>query len=422
MAEKTKEYYDKVISKFANKETIYVDIRNELNNSINFYGNYGSNLANVQFKDSSQTLVSKNYHDGNGWPVLVLTNADFATNTNDNKQKLTLALPKNIDNNSGNTIAPSIYLSGASFYDDFPISREKFKNLTMGTNFSNTFELGILNNKGDGKIFPYSLRLNYNKRYDIDNLPTVPSPLSLIYKDDYIDNLLMPSAINITTDPADPTNTDTVEWNTLSELFYIGWTSNKGIDFNVRTGLAKDSIGEVAFAYIEGVSEENGETSTKSTHSHLDLENGSYEDKSFFNYLLVKGLVKIRPLNILLPTPVTCLKVDSENGKYSIDILDKSFNDFISLAYTSNEKTIIETTMNNLLAESPCFFIALNHNLFNDASEFAYFEMELGIQGIIFNTSSFTYQTNRINTNIKFYSFDGRNYFTEAYSVAFTNI
>lgn len=418
MADKGKEYYDKVISKFANKDKIYVDLRNELNNSLNFYGNYGSNLASVQFENSSQAIVSKDYHDGNGWPVLVLTNTDFSANTGDEKQKLKIALPKNIDSNSGHNIDSGIFLSGASFYDGFPASKGKFQNLTMGASFSNTFELGIPNNKDDGKIFPYALRLNYNKRYDIDNLPAVPSPLSLIYKDDYIDNLLMPSAINITTDPNDPSNGDTVAWNTVSELLYIGWTSNKGSDFNVRAGRAKDSIGEVAFAYIEGVSEENGTTSTRNTHSHLDLEHGKYKDKSFFNYLLKKKLIKIRPLNIELPIPVTCLKVDSENGKYSIDALDKSLNDLISIAYTNNEKTAIETASNNILTGSSNLYIAINHNLLNDTSGFAYFEMDLGIQGVSNDTSEII----RINTNIKFYSFNGRNYFTEAYCLAYTDL
>jgi hypothetical protein len=74
------------------------------------------------------------------------------------------------------------------------------------------------------------------------------------------------------------------------------------------------------------------------------------------------------------------------------------------------------------VANTPVYFVALSNVMKNDNSDLAYFEMELGVQGIIFNSSTFTYEIQRITTGITFYSFDGRNYISTAYTSALTAI
>lgn len=76
--------YTEVLSKHFNKNKIYIDIRNDFDDSFNYYENYNNNIK--WSLDNSNTLVDVNYYRNFGWPILVIndgqTSPEFsATNT-----------------------------------------------------------------------------------------------------------------------------------------------------------------------------------------------------------------------------------------------------------------------------------------------------------------------------------------------------
>lgn len=408
--------YANVIDKFATKDKVYVDLRNELGNSLNFYGSYGDgttlNAAQVQFTDAASSVVTKPYHDGNGWPLLVLNATDFPNNTIDEKLKLILALPE------GDNAMPTAVLSGSAFYTDFPQYTGKFQVLNITSGFTDEIEFGVPNHPDSaGVVFPFTVKATLARRYDAANLDAIPSTLTRPWKDDYLDNLMV---FNLPLPSIN--NAGTVQWNSFNDLLYIGWSSLQGIDFNVKTGVARDSIGEIVYAFTDGPAEADGSTSASEIHSPPGIYQGRFEGVSF--YLMVRDYLKLANVNILeLNGPgIKIPHIDSHNSSSSIDVLNVSFDDVLSIAYTSAEKATIGSTAAPFLAGVPVYMIALNHTMKSDLDDLPYFEMELGLQGVVFNTGTLAYDVQRITTGITVYSFDGRNYMSSDYTTALETI
>jgi hypothetical protein len=418
--------YTEVVSKFATKGLIYVDIRNDLNYSLNFYGTYGDgsviNVAQIPFKNATTVgFTNKPYHT-NGWPILILSNTDFLSNAIDDKERAVFQLP-----NGDNTL-PALFLSGADFYSDFPAYKEKYALLANGSSYSGSFEIGLPNNAGASVVFPFLMKFAYTRRFDITNLAPVPATLSRPWKDDYIDNLLCPVEVNITANVNDPTYLNSVIWNSVEDLKYIGWSSLKGVDFTVRSGVARDSIGEVCYGFIQGVAEESGTSSSKRIRSNLNLGKGYKNNVSFFTALRNDlKLIRLTPITINVGTtssPINknSIQVDSINANYAIDNLATSFDDAFCFAYTNAEKMAIQNLINAYLPGSSIYYVVITPVLKNDANDYVYYQIELGLQGVVYNSSNFTHQITRSGTGIMLFSTDGRNYFTEAYAQALATI
>ncbi|MCX6312072.1 MAG: hypothetical protein NT084_10615 [Bacteroidetes bacterium] len=404
--------YTNILSKFKTNDKIYVDIRNELNNSLNFYGSYNdpnnttTKVAKIKFNS-----IDKEYHN-NGWPILILGINELTSNTSDNFANAKFNLPQ------GDNDLPTVYLSGSSFFSDGLNYKEKFKIPVLNSNFTDDIELSTANSPNttsNGLILPFALKFAFTRRYNISALPPLPtSGLTRPWKDDHTDNLVSPLNINIPTF----NNQNNVVWRTNNELKYLGWTSLiGGQDFTFRTGLAKDSIGEVAFSYFEGSAEVAGGTVSKQTHSSADIEIGKKEIKSFFLMLRdIKKRIYLKPFS--LGISVDTIQVESVTDQHSSILLEKSFDDMFSLAYTSAEKISILSSINSaqFLTEADCFLIASVHELNDDGNDIPYFLINLGVQGIVFNNTTFAYEIRRIATGIMLYSLDGKSYFTEDYA------
>ena len=68
--------YNEVIKTHFNKNVIYLDIRNETDDSFNYYENYGNNVK--WSLDNSENLTSIDYYRNNGWPLLVISTDEFS--------------------------------------------------------------------------------------------------------------------------------------------------------------------------------------------------------------------------------------------------------------------------------------------------------------------------------------------------------
>ncbi len=69
-SKKGDELYTGVISKLFNKNKVYLDIRNEYDDSFNYYENFGNNIK--WSLTNTNTLVDIDYYRNFGWPILVI--------------------------------------------------------------------------------------------------------------------------------------------------------------------------------------------------------------------------------------------------------------------------------------------------------------------------------------------------------------
>ena len=91
---KRDEIYSFLVSKFATKNTVYLDIRSECGYSYNFYENYGDNLGNNIKVGNSLTMPTAQNYSTNGWPILMINNS-FTTANNKNNIKINLRIDDN---------------------------------------------------------------------------------------------------------------------------------------------------------------------------------------------------------------------------------------------------------------------------------------------------------------------------------------
>lgn len=409
-----------ILSKFTTNDRIYIDIRNELNNSLNFYGSYSDpNNTTTKVASIKVNANDKEYHI-NGWPILIIPVTEFNASNSEDFVGVDLSLPQ------GDNDLPSVFLSGASFFADGLGYKNKFQLPVISSNYTDSISLSIANSANttsNGLVLPFAVKFIYARRYDLNNLVAIPGTLKRPWKDDHLDNLLSRNEIIPTSSAGDPNNTTTVTFDSSVNHKYIGWTSLQGSDFLMRTGLAKDSIGEVAFGFIQGPNEVAGTTSTKTLSSSIDLEKKIEPSPSF--YLLLQESLKAVRLNkriITINPPVTVIQADSVHGKLSVDILNKSADDLLTFAYTTAEASTIQNVENTMLSGITKYFIAMNHQLLNDTDDYVYYTCELGIQGAVYDTNTFTHVVSRIGTGLIFYSIDGRNYMTENYAQALESL
>ncbi len=408
--------YDNMVDYFATKGNIYVDIRNEVGHSLNFFGSYSDltpqRLAQINFLDPTNTVQQLAYHTM-GWPLLTLTTSDFLPEAFSTLLHLQIALPE------GDNGAPMLYYSGCSPFESFPTQVKRFKIPTLSGGYTSMIDLGILNHYASPSPVPMptALKLAFCRRYAQPQVMPPGFPYARPLKNDLMDLLLSPADIALPTHVAGSTS-----WDTRDDLRYNGWTSlQTGFDFTLRTGRIKDDAGEIAFAFVQGPAELQGGTSDVIKHLSIDKNKGQAKADTFLRLLSEQGLIRVSETTIMaLPLSVTCLRILSAADNYSVNLLDRSADDLMMVAYANAELAAIANASAVFLPGSTTYFVARNHEMLADSVGQPYFKMELWVQGIIYNTGSFGYDLDIVNTNLILYSLDQRNYFTAAYAASIT--
>lgn len=405
--------YDLIGSKFATLDKVYVDIRNAYNNSLNFYGSFGSgglaNHAKIKFHNASNNWVVREYHDGNGWPILVLSQSDFPSSTSVQKQDLRVKLPE------GSNSFPMIVLHGSSYYETFPAESGVYRIRSILSSYTRAIKLGIPNNDAVGRVYPQTVRMSYNHRHDTTNLPTVSFPATRLIKDDLLDLLMTFDDIAFDQIPGQAI------WKSLADSRYVGWSSKHGLkDFMTQTGMAKDDLGVILMATRTGEIEDDGVGTNLGVRTEPNLSVGRVRQISFYNALMDPLILSwVHKANIDLGTLVPCLIVDSISSTYSDDILEQSTDDLFTLAISADQYQDILTIINaNFLAGSSKYLSVINHELNEDNNGIPYYSFDVGIQGIVYDSGTYSHNIEMVNASITVYSLDGRNYFSEDYSAA----
>jgi hypothetical protein len=165
--------YDNVLSKFFNKNIVYLDIRNE--HSMNYFQNYAGDIK-IAYDDTS-TLVTRDYYD-EGWPIIRITN--FSGTNDDEKNILRLTLP------IGDNLEPMLVLqsmvrlnkgNSSSSLPKLPKGSGKFHvpeiDLTPGCVFSEEIEFVVPNRDGISATTPVAchMKFMYCKQFDESKYP-----------------------------------------------------------------------------------------------------------------------------------------------------------------------------------------------------------------------------------------------------------
>jgi len=143
---KTDEIYTKILKgthhnidengNFYNRNKVYLDIRNEHNQSFNYYKNYGTQLL-LSLNEGDETEI--NYYSNN-WPICILNSSPdtvFPLN-NYSKNTISVKLPVG-DNFSGLIYVSQGYLNSKSTFKKELNNKNKFIEIFTEDNFTNSF-------------------------------------------------------------------------------------------------------------------------------------------------------------------------------------------------------------------------------------------------------------------------------------------
>lgn len=217
--------YSDVIDKFATRNAVYVDIRNELGDSLNFFTNYNDGSGNqIQLGTESGILAPMAYHE-HGWPILIKDNASAPFDTDNDFNEIFLQL--RVDDN----LSPMLFVK----HGDLSTTAVKNKfiegdNLISGANpWTNEIGLTYPNTGTSGAKLNVSwfLKLNYSRKLDSNTV----YPNTVVQTNYYADNLF--GSIDAV-QPWD--SSENTQWNMLQADQYVdgsesgfGQVSEKGI-------------------------------------------------------------------------------------------------------------------------------------------------------------------------------------------------
>lgn len=238
------ELYHQVLSKFQNKNVVYLEIRNERNFSFNYFKNYGNSFR-IAFDGASPTVL-KNYY-GEGWPCFRILNTDFPAGVTSKKHVIRLALPK------GNNVGPRIHLSKGAFNPQNadadlkpPVGKEKFRELTVteADSFTSEVSLAVPNETSYGgtqAVCSY-IQLRYLEKFDYRSYPRSSSGVH-VKGAHYMDNIFPPTRL------LNPVKADKTYRKTYFEETYADDERNLDFDFMGAVTIVADADNIVFMFY-----------------------------------------------------------------------------------------------------------------------------------------------------------------------------
>jgi len=255
------ELYDTVISTFYNKNTVYLDIRNEYNYSFNYFKNYGRDIKIAY--ETSGSLASRDYY-ASGWPILTIQNNDFPnTNTSLEKNALKISMP----DGSGDNPLPMMYISSGyldSEYPREPKGKNRMIDLAVTTGFSDEVVMATFNRAGLTNTTSVSsyIKLKYFKRFDPEATNPPVSSGTVLRAGNFMDHLFAPYSMKI---PFEGTaNVKTVVYD---EEMFVDAKKELGADFIAKVGNSDDGANNVFFAFPDILRKEESVISEPFTFS-----------------------------------------------------------------------------------------------------------------------------------------------------------
>ncbi|HEX5733179.1 MAG TPA: hypothetical protein VF131_10115 [Blastocatellia bacterium] len=287
------EIYDDILVHFFNKNAVYIDMRNELNTSINFYQHYDNNIK-LKIPEADDEIISKDYYGNNGWPLLVLRPQDYDLHgQNNNSTKDTIKIEIALPNPSRENASPLVYISQG--YKN-KIKRNKvlrgekrYVRLTTSDHYTESFSVVVPNIASESVITPVSqyIRIKYLKSV-LEGASSGIVPRA----SNYLDLLFQPVRMKIQF---------AVTANSKSRIYqedvFLSLSAESGCESAGAVGIAQDTKNFTLFAYAGHKLRTTGTTrlqtitlpSEVATESHfLNLVRDRYPGEK-----LLQGTLKI---------------------------------------------------------------------------------------------------------------------------------
>jgi len=232
--------YNGVVALFFNKNRAYVDIRNEHNNSFDYFNNYSRTLE-LAF-DATAVRSQFDYYV-TGWPIQIVEGTRFPTNNSTSFNILRLALP------AGDNTLPLLYLSQgykSNGSSGFPVelsSAERVISVNLQGQLTDAVALALPNVASSAQPVGCYVRLRYFKRIDSTQTVTPGSPTTVMTYN-YLDNIFYP--LELQTSFGGPSPVKSVVYD---QDIYVDATATLGIDFIGKVGFATDNANVTLFAF-----------------------------------------------------------------------------------------------------------------------------------------------------------------------------
>ena len=384
---------------FFNRNVVYLDVRNEHNQSFNYYKNYGTNIKLLLKENLNEEFFETVDYYNSGWPILILNkpqNPIFELNNSSSKNILWLSLPK------GDNEVPLAYISQGypnnfNPFKNQPKSKKKFIELTIPNDFTSAIELAIpnRNNYTETTAISCIVKVRYLKKTNrrFGNPPVISSGTT-IRSTDFMDcifplnKMKIPFHISNTSNPK-------IRIKIYDEEVYIDWLNERGTDFVAKIGIAEDENKITFFAFAKDIHKSVNNIKKQNKISFASGVTNEADD--FLNLIDQKEkLSRLSGFNI---------PIESENSEVQvvkfvndgISVLQKFMqsdyeNEFLSIVLDKGDYNAIMDQVTNSnygnLSKDYKIFIGLN-NKYNssedEASTFQLISYDIVIKGFLVN-------------------------------------
>ena len=370
--------HDDVIALFFNKNRAYVDIRNEHNNSFDYFNNYGRQLE-IAF-DATGPRSQIDYYAA-GWPIQIIEGSQFPANNPGSANALRLALP------AGDNTLPLLYLSqgykftGSSGFPKEFSSANKIIQVNLHGGLTDELALALPNVASSTNAQPVAsyTRLKYFKRIDSSQTATPGSPATIVTAN-YLDNIFSLPDLKTILGGASP-----IKSVVHDEEIYVDATADMGIDFIGKVGLAADANNVTFFAFPAFVI--TGDGSRKSIPFSI-IGEGNDENDTYLNVLLKKFAPKTIEKSVIVrnPTPASDLNVITVSADVEGDgsFASPNFEHFIALVFgNAVYQSLLSLATSSFLAGYRVYLGVKNITTQSDAIGVKYTSYEIILRGYV---------------------------------------
>lgn len=327
---------------FYNKNVVYLDIRNELNYSIDYFNNYGRNIKLSFMDNDSEPDTVFNYYETN-WPLFVLDLPDAGYKTT----YIKIALPK------GDNTLPLAYVTVGGhkqgIIDRIKHGKRRFAELEVEATrdyTTNSLMLTTPNyNAGTKPRVCSYVKVKYLKRFNHD-LDLSVSNGKVLRSSHYLDLLFLPMDMKLPFK-----GNENLKVIVYDNDFYIDMQKDYGVDYVAKAGIACDIYNYTFFA---GIKDRRNTGASHAKSPSMTISSGACNsDKHFINYLFNSSLL-LQEVNSEESSLLKLLKFQNDDSS-SIFKNSNSFNKNTDFQYFILSKAeynaIIETYTSNFIGK-----------------------------------------------------------------------
>lgn len=379
---------------FYNRNSVYLDLRNDLNFSFNYFENYDDNVKLSFIDDNNEPSTLFNYYNS-GWPILILTSLPTGNSTT----SVRIAFPGN------ENISPlACTITGTR---KISLS-EKIK---KGKSRFMALEYDISSNYSANSLFIISP--NYNNT----------TPISQYIRVKYLDKTMdVFAAVNdftlLSGDPLDlifqPTElrqpistTDSIKINVYEEEKYINLLNDFDKDYTGKVGIATDANNTILFS---AVSKRNTKPRFKAQSPSFSITKSSNNSNTFFTKHvddnarpneLNADVITVASNNIQL-IKSSRKKISFLNSRNQIDLNEE----FISIILSNSDyASIVTLAQTNFTGVFKPYLCIKNKIEDVDTSGKSYLSYELVLKGLKRNTSTNMIEIHEVPTGVNIFSY-----------------